>query len=103
VLGKIESLEEDRTASPDVYTRPEVLVWKKKKYKVPPVLLSGDHKKIEEWKTEQLARNDKKSSKSVVSAQSANKGSPRPTQRIIEEWKTQQLARNNKKADTTQL
>lgn len=50
VLGKIESLEENRVAGSKVYTRPEVLVWKGKKYKVPAVLLSGDHKKIEEWK-----------------------------------------------------
>jgi tRNA (guanine-N1)-methyltransferase len=33
-----------------VYTRPEVLVYKGKKYKVPPVLLSGNHAKIDEWK-----------------------------------------------------
>ncbi len=50
VLGAFESLEEERIASPDVYTRPEVLEWKGKKYRVPKVLLSGDHKKIEEWK-----------------------------------------------------
>lgn len=50
VLGNFDSLEESRTASPDVYTRPEVLVYKGKKYRVPKVLLSGDHKKIEEWK-----------------------------------------------------
>lgn len=50
VLGSFESVEEERTASPDVYTRPEILVWKKKKYKVPPVLLGGNHKLIEEWK-----------------------------------------------------
>lgn len=50
VLGKIESLEETRIASTKVYTRPELLVWKKKKYKVPPVLLSGHEKKINEWK-----------------------------------------------------
>lgn len=50
VLGAQESLEEERTASPEVYTRPEVLVWKKKKYKVPKVLLSGHHKNIEDWK-----------------------------------------------------
>lgn len=50
VLGDQESLEEARVASPRVYTRPEVLVYNKKKYKVPPVLLSGDHKKIEEWR-----------------------------------------------------
>jgi len=50
VLGTFESLEEERVASPDVYTRPEVLEWKKKNYRVPKVLLGGDHKKIEEWK-----------------------------------------------------
>jgi tRNA (guanine37-N1)-methyltransferase len=50
VLGNFDSLEESRTASPDVYTRPEVLVYKGKKYRVPKVLLSGDHKKIEEWR-----------------------------------------------------
>jgi tRNA (guanine37-N1)-methyltransferase len=32
------------------YTRPEVLTYKNKKYKVPAVLLSGDHKKIEDWR-----------------------------------------------------
>lgn len=50
VLGKFESLEEERTSSPVFYTRPEVLEWKGKKYKVPKVLLSGNHKEIEEWK-----------------------------------------------------
>lgn len=50
VLGKYESLEEERLASPEVYTRPEVLVWKGKKYRVPKVLLSGNHAKIEAWK-----------------------------------------------------
>ncbi len=50
VLGKHESLEEERTASPEVYTRPEVYEWKGKKYRVPKVLLGGDHKKIEEWR-----------------------------------------------------
>ncbi|MFQ5540940.1 MAG: tRNA (guanosine(37)-N1)-methyltransferase TrmD [Candidatus Paceibacteria bacterium] len=50
VLGKYESLEEDRTASPEVYTRPEILEWEGKKYRVPKVLLSGNHAKIEEWK-----------------------------------------------------
>ncbi len=50
VLGKFESLEEERVSSSEFYTRPEVLEWKGKKHKVPPVLLSGDHKKIEEWK-----------------------------------------------------
>ncbi len=50
VLGNFDSLEESRVSSHDVYTRPEVFEYKKKKYKVPKVLLSGDHKKIEEWK-----------------------------------------------------
>jgi tRNA (guanine37-N1)-methyltransferase len=50
VLGKIESIEENRVSSSEVYTRPAVLEYKGKKYRVPKVLLSGDHKKIEEWK-----------------------------------------------------
>lgn len=32
------------------YTRPEVLEYKGKKYKVPKVLLSGDHRKIAAWR-----------------------------------------------------
>lgn len=32
------------------YTRPEILKWKSKKYSVPKVLLSGDHKKINKWR-----------------------------------------------------
>ena len=52
VLGKFESLEENRVSSHEVYTRPEIFTYKKKKYAVPEVLLSGDHKKIEEWKKE---------------------------------------------------
>ena len=50
VLGKGESVEENRIASPRVYTRPETLVYKGKKHKVPAVLLGGDHKKIDEWR-----------------------------------------------------
>src|SRR3989344_2085195 len=53
VLGKSESLERSRVSSPEVYTKPETLIWKKKKYKVPPVLLSGNHAKIEECKKPQ--------------------------------------------------
>lgn len=51
VLGKFESIEEERVSSPEVYTRPEVFVWRGKKYKVPKVLLSGNHKEIDAWKT----------------------------------------------------
>ena len=50
VLGKYESLEEERVSSSEVYTRPEILKYKNKNYRVPKVLLSGNHKKIEEWK-----------------------------------------------------
>ena len=50
VLGKYESLEEERISSSEVYTRPEKLVYKGKSYKVPKVLLSGNHKNIENWK-----------------------------------------------------
>ena len=50
VLGNFDSLEESRVTSPDVYTRPETFEYKKKNYRVPKVLLSGDHKKIEEWR-----------------------------------------------------
>jgi tRNA (guanine37-N1)-methyltransferase len=50
VLGKAESLERSRVSSPEVYTRPEVLEWKGKKYRVPKVLLSGNHAEIEKWK-----------------------------------------------------
>lgn len=55
VLGNFDSREEERIASHDVYTRPEILEHKNsrgkiKKYKVPAVLLSGNHKEIEEWK-----------------------------------------------------
>lgn len=50
VLGTYESLEEERVSSSEVYTRPEILKYKNKNYKVPKVLLSGNHKDIEEWK-----------------------------------------------------
>jgi tRNA (guanine37-N1)-methyltransferase len=50
VLGDFDSLEENRNASSDVYTRPEIIEYKKKKYSVPKVLISGNHKKIEEWR-----------------------------------------------------
>ncbi len=51
VLGKKESLEMESHTQVGVleypqYTKPEAY----KKWKVPPVLLSGDHKKIEEWR-----------------------------------------------------
>ncbi|MBI4155718.1 MAG: tRNA (guanosine(37)-N1)-methyltransferase TrmD [Candidatus Zambryskibacteria bacterium] len=54
VLGNFDSLEESRVSSHDVYTRPEVFEYKGKKYRVPKVLLSGHHKKIENWKKKHI-------------------------------------------------
>ncbi len=51
VLGDHLSVEESRIASPDVYTRPEVIEFKGKKYRVPKILLSGHHAKMDEWRT----------------------------------------------------
>jgi tRNA (guanine37-N1)-methyltransferase len=50
VLGKYESLEEERVSTSEVYTRPEVLKYKNKNYRVPKVLLSGHQAKIKAWK-----------------------------------------------------
>jgi tRNA (guanine37-N1)-methyltransferase len=50
VLGKEESLEETRQMGAPVYTRPDFFEFKGKKYRVPKILLSGNHKKIEEWR-----------------------------------------------------
>ncbi len=52
VLGNIDSLEENRVSSSEMYTRPEIYEYNDKKYCTPKVLLSGNHKKIEEWKEE---------------------------------------------------
>lgn len=55
VLGKKESLEEVKGSYP-VYTRPEEFISDKKKtqnkWLVPEVLLSGNHKKINEWRNQ---------------------------------------------------
>lgn len=50
VLGNFDSREEERVSSSEIYTRPEVLIYKDKKYKVPKILLSGNHSEIEKWK-----------------------------------------------------
>ena len=59
VLGDQLSIEEARIASPDVYTRPEVIEYKKKKYRVPKILLTGHHAKIDEWKSGIKAKKTK--------------------------------------------
>ena len=56
VLGKKESLEEERGIGIPVYTRPEVFEHKGKKYRVPKALMSGHHKKIEEWRAKRATK-----------------------------------------------
>ena len=61
VLGNAESAKDESHSVEGVleypqYTRPDVLTLGKKKYKVPEVLLSGDHKKIAEWRKENSSR-----------------------------------------------
>ena len=55
VLGKEESLEETRFGvGVPTFTRPDVFEWKGKQYRVPKELLSGDHKKIDEWRKKHI-------------------------------------------------
>jgi tRNA (guanine37-N1)-methyltransferase len=54
VLGRFDSIEEERVSSSEVYTRPEVFMWKGKKHRVPKVLLSGNHAAIDAWKKQSL-------------------------------------------------
>jgi tRNA (guanine37-N1)-methyltransferase len=56
VLGKDESVEERRTAAREVYTRPDVIEWGGKNYKIPKVLATGNHAKIEAWKSNKPSR-----------------------------------------------
>jgi tRNA (guanine37-N1)-methyltransferase len=62
VLHDNESIEENRVASSEMYARPEIYerkigdkkTGKLKKYSAPKVLLSGNHKDIENWKREKI-------------------------------------------------
>jgi tRNA (guanine37-N1)-methyltransferase len=56
VLGNNNSPEESRIASHDVYTRPEVFTYKSKKYAVPKVLLSGNHKDIDDHRNKNRSK-----------------------------------------------
>lgn len=51
VLGKDASVEERRIASSAVYTRPETIEYKNKRYRVPSVLRTGHHAKMDEWRS----------------------------------------------------
>ncbi len=44
-----DAVREDGLEYPH-YTRPEIILWKGKKWRVPSVLLSGNHKRIKEWR-----------------------------------------------------
>lgn len=46
---KVKKEEQGKLEYPH-YTRPEMLTYKGRKYRVPKVLLSGNHKKIDEWR-----------------------------------------------------
>ena len=48
-FSKEKFLREEQYEYPQ-YTRPESIIINKKKRSVPPILLSGNHKKIEEWR-----------------------------------------------------
>ena len=50
VLGNFDSREEVRISSHDTYTRPESFIHNGKEYKVPDVLISGNHKEIDAWR-----------------------------------------------------
>ncbi|MBI2676617.1 MAG: tRNA (guanosine(37)-N1)-methyltransferase TrmD [Candidatus Yanofskybacteria bacterium] len=50
IPGFIAKKESAQKADHAQYTRPEVFIMGKKRLKVPKVLLSGDHKKIKEWR-----------------------------------------------------
>ncbi|MFA6397546.1 MAG: tRNA (guanosine(37)-N1)-methyltransferase TrmD [Candidatus Paceibacterota bacterium] len=56
VLGDRESIEENRISTSEMYTRPEIIKHKDKSYKVPKVLLSGNHAEIEKWKQKSIKR-----------------------------------------------
>ena len=50
LLKKEKNVPESKGLEYPHYTRPEVLTYQEKKYRVPKVLLSGNHKKVEEWR-----------------------------------------------------
>lgn len=55
VLGDQQSIEERREVYPaggGVYTRPAVITYRGRQYRVPKVLLSGHHQKINQWRKE---------------------------------------------------
>ena len=67
VVGKEESVADESFSFYDKqtkqfnvefpqYTRPEIFIAAGKKYPVPKILLSGDHKKVNEWREKQTKK-----------------------------------------------
>jgi tRNA (guanine37-N1)-methyltransferase len=61
VLGNKMSAIDESHSTPGLveypqYTRPEIFIANNKKYKVPKILLSGDHKKIAEWRQSKMKK-----------------------------------------------
>jgi len=61
VLGNLESFKldsfyDDNTLEYPQYTKPEIVEINGKKYKVPKVLVSGDHGKIDKWRKEKTEK-----------------------------------------------
>ena len=59
VLHAEDSIEESRVSSHEVYARPEIYEYKSKKYRVPKVLLSGNHKDIDMWRESRGGKHSK--------------------------------------------
>ena len=64
VLGNIDSPIQESHTQPGLveypqYTRPEIFKAGKSSYRVPKVLLSGNHKKVEEWKKKHYKKTPK--------------------------------------------
>lgn len=57
VLGKDASVEERRIAARAVYTRPEMIEYGGKRYKVPAVLRTGHHAKMDAWREKRRSRS----------------------------------------------
>lgn len=60
VLNDELSLEEKRMASHEIYARPELYEYAGKRYRVPKVLLSGNHKEIDLYRAKKENRIGKK-------------------------------------------
>lgn len=61
VLGNVASVKDESHNIPGQleypqYTRPEIFKLQSKKYRVPKILLSGNHQKIEEWRKKKMKK-----------------------------------------------